>query len=241
MYWWFLIFMFWKSAFVFTARTGFLEIPVSLFPRVCMLSCSCRLTWEYSIGSWLRLVRTGFPELDWPSRSSSTFSRLTGLLKSCGGFFLALSGLCNTRLMGFIGFGFSKDEPSLEVASCPLFDMALCFPITSERKLKKKGCKRTSRNSWCWTNEEDDSTRHAWNSLWLACQKVGSCCQHIWFRSSVLNWFGRTTNQAQLCGFWTCVSLMDFVLWWSSWWQLRCLQKMYNRDSPWEECVLVGA
>ena len=27
------------------------------------------------------------------------------------------------------------------------------------------GCKRTSRNSLCLTNEEDGSTRHAWNSL----------------------------------------------------------------------------
>ena len=33
--------------------------------------------------------------------------------------------------------GFATGEPSLEVASWPLFDMALCFPIGSERKLLK--------------------------------------------------------------------------------------------------------
>ena len=38
---------------------------------------------------------------------------------------------------GIIGFGFAIGEPSLEVASCPLFDMALCFLIGSERKLLK--------------------------------------------------------------------------------------------------------
>ena len=64
--------------------------------------------------------------------------------------------------------------------------------------------------------------------------------QHIWFGSLVLTWFCRATNQAQLCGFWTRVSLLDFVLWWSSWSRLHCSQKMYNWNSPWEECVLVG-
>ena len=64
--------------------------------------------------------------------------------------------------------------------------------------------------------------------------------QHIWFGSLVLTWFCRTTNQAQLCGLWTRVSLLDFVLWWSSWSRLHCSQKMYNWNSPWEECVLVG-
>ena len=37
----------------------------------------------------------------------------------------------------FIGFWFCIGEPSLEVASCPLFDMALCFLIGSDRNLMK--------------------------------------------------------------------------------------------------------
>ena len=34
-----------------------------------------------------------------------------------------------------------------------------------------------------------------------------------------------SNNQEQPCGFWTRVSLLDFVLWWSSWTLPRCLQK----------------
>ena len=86
------------------------------------------------------------------------------------------------------------------------------------------GCKRTSRNSRCWTNEEDDSTHNAWNSLWSACQRVGFRCQHIWFGFSDLNWPCRTTSREQLCGFLTRVSLLDLVLWWSSWSLPHCLQ-----------------
>ena len=41
------------------------------------------------------------------------------------------------QVVGIIGLGFAIGETSLEVASCPLFDMALCFPIGPERKLLK--------------------------------------------------------------------------------------------------------
>ena len=87
-------------------------------------TCSCRLTWERS------------------TCPSSTFTRLNGYPKFCGGLSLALHGLHNTKLTGLafagtIGFGFAMGEPSLEVASWPLFDMALCFPIGSERKMLK--------------------------------------------------------------------------------------------------------
>ena len=71
-----------------------------------------------------------------------------------------------------------------EVASWPLFDMALCFSIGSERNFGN-GCERTSRNSSCWTNEADDSTRHAKNYLCLEYQQIGFGCQHIWFGSWV--------------------------------------------------------
>ena len=101
----------------------------------------CRLTWEYSLGSRLGF-RISFLMPGAPPCSFSTFTRLTGLPKSCGGFFLALNGLCKTRFMHldfataeFVGFGFAIGEPSLEVASCPLFHMARCFLIGSERKL----------------------------------------------------------------------------------------------------------
>ena len=149
-YWWFEILMFITSFFVFTSRTNFLvlvELECSSLPSCFQESASCvfscRLTWEYSIGSRLGF-RISFLMLGAPPCSFSTFSGLTELLKSWRGFFLALNGLYNTRFMSldfaiaeFIGFGFAIGAPSLEVASCPLLDMALCFLIGSERKLLK--------------------------------------------------------------------------------------------------------
>ena len=77
--------------------------------------------------------------------------------------------------------------------------MTLCFPIGSERKLLKwlqenieKLMMLNKRRRWF----------HAWNSLWLPSQQVGFWCQHILFGPLVPSWFCRTTNQAQLCGFW---------------------------------------
>ena len=45
------------------------------------------------------------------------------------------------------------------------------------------------------------------NFSWLACLRVGFWCQCIWFGFWGPNWFYRTTNQEQLCGFWKHVSL----------------------------------
>ena len=49
-----------------------------------------------------------------------------------------------------------------------------------------------------------------------------------WFLVSMYlmdpNWFDRTTNQEQLCGFWKHVSLSGFFPLWSSWSLPRCLQ-----------------
>ena len=73
---------------------------------------------------------------------SFTVSGLTGYPKFCEGFSLALHGLCKTKLSGLafagtVGCGFAIGEPSLELACWPLCDMALCFPIESERHLLK--------------------------------------------------------------------------------------------------------
>ena len=47
----------------------------------------------------------------------------------------------------------------------------------------------------------------------------------IWFGSLGPGWFCQITNQAQLSGFGTRVSLSDFCLWWSSWSPLHYVQK----------------
>ena len=52
---------------------------------------------------------------------------------------------------------------------------------------KESGCRKTSKNSWCWTNEEDGSTHHAWNDQVSTYELVGSWCQHIWFGFSGSN------------------------------------------------------
>ena len=63
-------------------------------------------------------------------------------LRSCFPVFEAWTSLCsfvgNTSLLvrfKFIGFGFATADPSFKLLSCPLFNMALCFLIGSERKL----------------------------------------------------------------------------------------------------------
>ena len=50
-------------------------------------------------------------------------------------------------------------------------------------------------------------------------------CQKIWFGSWGQDWFDRTTNQEQLCGFWKRVSFSGFIPLWSFWSLLRCLEK----------------
>ena len=217
-YWWFEILLLWNAVLVFTARSGFPEQVEFGDSSLSLLSVFLSL--HFRIFDWI-LAWIGphrFPGAI-PTASFIIDPELTGSLKSCGGFFLALNGLCNTRFIGFdfaiaefIGFGFAIGEPSLDVASCPLFDIAL-LPDRIRKKNSESGCKRTSRNSWCWTNEEDDSTRHAKNSLGLACQRVGFWCQHIWFGS----WVPRSilSNNQSSATPWA----LDECL---SWWQLRC-------------------
>ena len=66
--------------------------------------------------------------LDWPVTPNS----LKIFYHSSGCVLPKLSGLAFARI---VGFSFAIGEPSFEVASWPLFDMAFCFPTWSlERK-----------------------------------------------------------------------------------------------------------
>ena len=60
--------------------------------------------------------------------------------------------------------------------------------------LKESGWKKTSKDSWCWTNEEDDSTHHGWSDLQSTCQRVGFWCQCIWFGFRGPSWSYQTTK-----------------------------------------------
>ena len=52
--------------------------------------------------------------------------------------------------------------------------------------LKENGCKKTLRNSWRWSSEEDDSTHHVWNYLQSAFQRFVFCCQRVWIGDFVV-------------------------------------------------------
>ena len=232
---------------LFTFRTSFLT-PVELedsslsscFQKSACWVFSCRLTWEFVgwISAWvphqfpdarehrLVLFRQSLDRRDCSNLEEGSSSHSTGCATPDSWVWTSPSPNALALVLPPVNLHWK----SLLVLSLTWHSVSW-----SDRENYCNGCKRTSRNSWCWTNEEDDSTRHAWSSLWPTYERVGFWCQQIWFELLVPNWFCRTTNQAQPCGFWTRVSLLDFVLWWSSW-SHSLSSKMYN----WEECVFVG-
>ena len=207
MYWWFVYFMFWNSvqwvAYMYkspcTSRVRSF-LPIALFPGI----------WTLSIFLSPHLRTFDFWVLGGPYKSPW----LTGYPKSCGGFSIALHELRETKLTGFAFAGpVVLASPPANLHWKSFLDLSLTWRTAFRSDQKENcwnGCKRTPKNSLCWTNGEDDSTRHAKNSLWLGCQRVGFWCQHIWFGSLVPNWFCQITNQAQLCVSWKHVSLWDF-------------------------------
>ena len=212
MYRWFENLMFSNSG---NDASSFLELEEfpSLFARVWSfcpsflwagLTFSCRFTWEFPTSKF----ESQFPEARPNLFLSSSFTGLTRDPDLCGET-SSLHWLCITRL---VGLACATREPSLEVVSCPRFDMA---PITMrspawEGKLLK-WMPEYVESSWYWTNTEGDSTHLSRNFLW--CQRVGFWCQHTWFGSWVPSRFSQTTNQEQLCRFLTRLSLLNFLLW----------------------------
>ena len=219
-------------------------IPVFLIPGCVIWVFSCRLTWENSIGSRLVFL-ISFLILIWtPICFSSAFPWLAGSLRSFGGFFLASNGLCSTRFMGLdfdiaglVGSGFAIGEPSLDVASCLFFAMAaLCFLIGSESKLLK----------WLQENIEKFkmlNKRRRWFHSWRVKLPLVSMSTSWFSVSTYLVWIFRPkltlSNNQSRATLWvldTCLTvglspLMIILITASS------SSRMYNWDSPWEECV----
>ena len=146
---------------------------------------------------------------------------------------------CNTRLVlqGFFAIG----DPSLEVVSCPRFDMA---PITRRSMVWEKELFKWLpefvENTWCWINTESDSTHLSRNFLYLECLQVSFWCQHIWFGFWVPSWsYQNNLSRATLWVLDTCliVGLRPLIVILIT---ASLSSKMYNWDSPWEERVLVG-
>ena len=101
---------------------------------------------------------------------------------------------------------------------------------------------RMFKNTWCWVNTEGDSTHLSRNFFWLKCQQVGIWCKHIWFGfclgSKLI--LSNKQSRATLSVLDTCLIIVGLrpliiILIMAS-----LSSKIYNWDSPWEECVLVG-
>ena len=60
-------------------------------------------------------------------------------------------------------------------SSPPSFSSCINQPLRHDFRVVSwtKGCKRTSKNSWCWTNGEDDSIHLEWICLSSTCLRVG--------------------------------------------------------------------
>ena len=126
------------------------------------------------------------------------------------------------------GLAFAIGEPSFEVVFWPGFDMALCFLTwSSERKSLKWLQEYIEKLKWLMLNK--------W-SRWFHSSRLKFpfvSMSASWFWVSFFFWFAsrfpnlscHTANQEQLCGFWTHVSSLDFVLWLSFWSRLHCPQK----------------
>ena len=94
---------------------------------------------------------------------------------------------CDVWGVLFTPYGFLKPHMPTSV-SLPQALLRSLFPELSSTwcsafRSRENDCKKTSRNSWCWTNEEDGSIHHAWNYLWLPCPQVVFWCRHFWFGS----------------------------------------------------------
>ena len=184
-----------------SSRTNFLD---------AIGSFSCRLAWEYPTSD-LESGRTNsfFERLFQLLFVSSVFTSLTRDPKLRDGI---SSLLCQPKTRH--GFACAVGEPSVEIVFWPHLDMALCFPIwsgSSEKKVALNGYKNTSRNSYYWTNKVIPCTSRETSLITMSASWFWS--QHIWSGSWVPNWSWRSTNPEQLCGFWTCVSFLGFILW----------------------------
>ena len=249
-YWWFEIFTPRNSVSVFTARTNFLllveleDSPLSpCFQESLSWVFSCRLTREYSIGSWLgfrigflmprappclfffvlridgiaQILRRVLPRTERVVQHQIHGSRLHHR-RTHWLWFCHLWTFTGSRFLSSLGHGtLLPDRIRKKITEIAAREHREIHDVEQTKKMIPLITRQT-----------------------LFCQQtIGCWCQHIWLGFWVLNWFCRTTNQAQLCGFWTRVSLLDFVLWWSSWRQPQNLQKC-TTETRFEKNVCVG-
>ena len=112
----------------------------------------------------------------------------------------------------------SSLKPNSKVSASPLpTPLSRYFPELSWTwhtafGLKENGCRKTLRNSWCQTEEEEEGSIH-FSRIFLS------------------------THQAQLCEFLTRASSLDFCPLMIILIAASLSSKMYNWNSPWGECA----
>ena len=183
---------------------------------------SCRPTWEYPTSD-LEADCQLFPEAISTSLRSSTFTGLTGYPKFSEESFSIL-GLRNTKLTSFafagtIGFGFAIGESSLVVANLTSFWHGALLRSSERKSLK-----------WLQENTEKLiilNKRRRW---------FHSSCVKLSLVSMSASWFLVSTNLIWILG-----SRHVSHRWTSSFGNHfdDVSSKMYNWDSPWEECAFV--
>ena len=214
-------------AWVWSFCSTFLEASITF---------SCLLTWEHPTSKFeSKLPR--FPEASPALLLSSSFTRLTRDPELCDEI-SSSHWLCITRLTSL---DYAVGEPSFEVVFCPRFDMTpdtvrsvnweresfLKWPQEYVDKLKMLSKQRKVVPFISWETSVGQNV----SELVLG---VNIFNLDLGFQ----NWFCRTTNPEQLCGFWTHVSLLGFVLcttdfhlgknacWWA-----RCPHQIFDQPS----------
>ena len=172
MYWWFVNFIFWNSVLGVAACTSFL-VPVEREASSWLCCFQESELWAYTPVVPLENVRL----LDFEWSVQVSLCELDHLvLHRCSPDWLDIPSF--VKEFPSRSTGCAKPSwlvsPSLEplVWASPLVNLqwksllASSLTLRSAFRLNQKencwnGCKRTLRNSWCWTYREDDSIRHA--------------------------------------------------------------------------------
>ena len=158
----------------------FFVVSATGFSLLVIVAASESYIWEVDPVFSFRLFATGFPV---PAQSefglyAASVTKRDELEPSAFGDRLAVSSTLNSSMV------------SIAPPHVPLLQISLPASASSKRfsncYLDWNWCKRTSENSGCWTNGEDDSTHRG--------------CQFIWFGFWAHNWFCQTASQARLLG-----------------------------------------
>ena len=168
---------------------------------------TCRLTWEFSTSdfqitelpvswywadsfSFIVILRIDSRSQTWWGSFSLVLAAHHQIHKSC---FCCWWAIVRGRVLS--SFRHGTNHNALSNPGEKTFEMAT-------RKHRETHCMQP-------TNTGGDSTHLLRNFLESECQRAGFWCLHIRFALWFPKWSYRTTNQAQLCGFWTRVSSWD--------------------------------